>query len=281
MSMWIDGPWLGICLPAPRGHAANVGEPDRIMRNDMSKLPSLTDALFTKLEARIVSGEIPPGSRFPSQKEIAEAENVSRTVVREAVARLEAQGFAVSRQGSGVYVPDTVHYRAFQVTRDELSELSDVVKLLEMRLAIETEMAALAASRRSAADVSAMRAALRRMAEVSDDPAASTEADSAFHVTIAKATQNPYYLRLIDFLGVRLVPPRTLYLRDQPPRVHEAYVKKVHREHESIVEAIVRMDSARARSAARRHMQESLARHTELSEQLDASRDIQRKVKVR
>jgi GntR family transcriptional repressor for pyruvate dehydrogenase complex len=246
----------------------------------MPKPASLTDVLFTKFETRIVSGEMPAGSRFPSQKEIAEAENVSRTVVREAVARLEAHGFAVSRQGSGVYVPDTVRYRAFQVTRDELSELSDVVKLLEMRLAIETEMAALAASRRSAADVSAMRAALRRMAEVSDDPADSAEADSEFHMTIAKATQNPYYLRLIDFLGVRLVPPRTLYLRDQPLRVHKAYVEKVHREHESIIEAIVRMDPTRARNAARRHMQESLTRHTELSEQLNAPRHVRRKPRV-
>ena len=103
----------------------------------MSKSMSLADALFSKLEARILAGELPPGSRFPSQKEIAESEQVSRTVVREAVARLEAQGFAVARQGSGVYVPDNVRYRAFQVTREELSELSDVIKLLEMRLAIE------------------------------------------------------------------------------------------------------------------------------------------------
>jgi DNA-binding FadR family transcriptional regulator len=239
-------------------------------RSAKSKTPSLADALFAKFEARIVSGDLPAGSRFPSQKEIAEAENVSRTVVREAVARLEAHGFAVARQGSGVYVPDTVRYRAFQVTRDELSELSDVVKLLEMRLAIETEMAALAASRRSMDDISAMRAALRRMAEVSDDPAASAVADSEFHMTIAKATQNPYYLRLIDFLGVRLVPPRNLYLRDQPPRAQKAYVEKVHLEHEAIIDAIVRMDPTRARNAARRHMQESLNRHTELSELLDA-----------
>src|SRR5688572_12360038 len=245
----------------------------------MSKTPSLTDALFAKFEARITSGEMPPGSCFPSQKEIAEVEKVSRTVVREAVARLEAHGFAISRQGSGVYVPDTVRYRAFQVTRDELSELSDVVKLLEMRLAIETEMAALAAARRSTSDISAMRAALRRMAEVSDDAAASADADSEFHMTIAKATQNPYYLRLVEFLGVRLVPPRNLYLRDKPARAQRAYVAKVHREHESIVDAIARRDPTRARTAARRHMQESLHRHTELSERLDATGAPRRKAK--
>jgi GntR family transcriptional repressor for pyruvate dehydrogenase complex len=235
----------------------------------MSKSTSLADALFSKLEARILSGEMPPGSRFPSQKEIAEVEQVSRTVVREAVARLEAQGFAVARQGSGVYVPDNVRYRAFQVTREELGELSDVIKLLEMRLAIETEMAALAASRRTLDDITAMRSALRRMEEVSSDPVASAKADAEFHMTIARATKNDYYVRLMDFLGIRLVPPRSLYLRDHPPQSHTAYVGKVHAEHEAILDSIVRMDATRARSAARRHMQESLNRHTALSNALD------------
>ena len=238
----------------------------------MSKSPSLADALFAKLEARILSGELPAGSRFPSQKEIAEAEQVSRTVVREAVARLGAQGFAIGRRGSGVYVPDTVRYRAFQVTPEELSELSDVVKLLEMRLAIETEMAALAAARRTMADVSAMRQALRKIAELRDDPAAAARADAAFHMTIAQATQNHYYARLMEFLGVRLVPPRGLALRDQPPRSYQRYADKVHAEHEAIIDAIARMDPARARAAARRHMQESLNRHMEVSERLDLAK---------
>jgi GntR family transcriptional regulator, transcriptional repressor for pyruvate dehydrogenase complex len=235
----------------------------------MRKPTSLADALFSKLEARILAGEMAPGARFPSQKDIAEQEQVSRTVVREAVARLEAQGFAVSRQGSGVFVPDNVRYRAFQVTREELSELSDVIKLLEMRLAIETEMAALAATRRTMDDVSAMRDALRRMVELREDPAASAEADVAFHTAIARATGNVYFVRLVDFLGLRLVPPRSLYLRDQPSDAHHAYAAQVHAEHEAILDAIVRMDAARARAAARRHMQGSLTRHSELSDALD------------
>lgn len=79
---------------------------------------SLTDGLFAKLEERICTGAMPPGSRFPTQLEISAAENVSRTVVREAVARLSAQGLTTSRQGSGVFVATTAQYRAFQVTRD-------------------------------------------------------------------------------------------------------------------------------------------------------------------
>ncbi|MDR6787060.1 DNA-binding FadR family transcriptional regulator [Sphingomonas sp. BE138] len=232
----------------------------------MTKTMSLADALYVKLEARIRSGQLPPGSRLPTQKEIAEDEKVSRTVVREAVARLEAQGMAVARQGSGVFVSDEARYQAFQITRRDVSELADVIRLLEVRLSVEAEMAAFAASRRTLDDISAMRAALRDMAAVADDPVASAAADSRFHAAIAGATQNEMFVKLIDFLGVRLVPPRNLYLRDQPPAAQRAYVEKVRAEHEAIVDAIVRMNPNGARDAARHHMQESLSRHTELSE---------------
>ena len=227
--------------------------------------PSLTDDLFAKIEAQIRSGDLAPGTRLPTQKEIALAEGVSRTVVREAVARLSAQGLTVSRQGSGVYVAETVAYRAFQITRDELSELADVIKLLETRLAIETEMAGLAAARRTTDDIGAIQEALQDMADNAGNPAAAAKADSAFHLAIARATQNDYFVRLVDFMGTRLVPPRSLYLRGQPDPAHQAYAAKVHAEHEAIVDAIVRMDSQRARDAARHHMQESLTRHSMLS----------------
>ncbi len=229
-------------------------------------MTSLTDRLFEKLEARIRSGEIVPGACFPSQKVIAEEEAVSRTVVREAMARLKAQGLAESRRGSGVYVAMTARFRAFQVTPDELTELSDVIKLLEMRLAIEAEMAGFAAARRTTSDIGAMRDALRRMEEAGDDAEAAAAADASFHLAIARATQNEYYVRLADFLGMRLVPPRSLYLRDKPQSAHHQYAEKVRAEHDAILGAIVRMDVDQARIAGRSHMQESLNRHSELSD---------------
>ena len=226
---------------------------------------SLTDELFAKIEARIMSGELVPGARLPTQKEIADSENVSRTVVREAVARLTAQGLTVSRQGSGVYVADTAQYRALQITPEELNELADVIKLLEIRLGVETEMAGLAAARRTTADIGAIQEALENMVKQENDPVATAKADRAFHLAIARATQNDYYVRFAEFLGMRLVPPRNLYLRDQPESAQIAYSAKVHDEHQAIVDAIIRMDTTRAREAARHHMQESLTRHSMLS----------------
>src|SRR3954470_14864276 len=107
-------------------HAQVTQSPLGDPAEETGRTGSLTDDLFSKLEARIRSGEWTAGSRLPSQKEIALSENVSRTVVREAVARLSAHGLTVSRQGAGVFVAETADYRAFQITRDELHELSDV-----------------------------------------------------------------------------------------------------------------------------------------------------------
>lgn len=235
---------------------------------------SLTNDLFAKLEARIRSGELPAGARLPSQKEIALSENVSRTVVREAVARLAAHGLTVSRQGAGVFVAETVEYQAFQITRDEVQELADVIKLLEIRMAVETEMAGLAAARRTTADIGAMQAALAEMVAVEQEPMAAANADAAFHLAIARATQNEYYTRFLEFLGLRLVPSRKLYLGDKPYEAHRAYAAKVLAEHEAIVDAIIRMDSARAREAARQHMHESLTRHSTLSASLRIGRTV-------
>ena len=226
---------------------------------------SMADDLFTKIEARIRSGELVPGTRLPTQKKIADSEKVSRTVVREAVARLSAHGLTVSRQGSGVFVADNAQYRAFQITPEELNELADVIKLLEIRLGVETEMAGLAAARRTTADIGAIQEAAQDMVDREDDPVAAAKADRAFHLAVARATQNDYYVRFAEFLGMRLVPPRNLYLRDQPQSAQVAYSAKVHAEHQAIVDAIVRMDSTRAREAARHHMQESLTRHSMLS----------------
>lgn len=226
---------------------------------------ALTDALFSKLAGKIRAGDHPPGSRLPAQKEIALSEGVSRTVVREAIARLGAQGLTVSRQGSGVYVAEGAEYQALQITRSELNELADVIKLLEIRLGVETEMAGLAAARRTTADIGALQRALNEMDNSASDPIAAARADRDFHLAIARATQNEYYVRFIDFLGSRLVPPRNLYLRDQPDDAHVGYARKVRAEHEAVVDAIIRMDSARAREAARHHMQESLTRHSVLS----------------
>lgn len=223
----------------------------------------LADQLVSELEQRVLSGELQPGSRFPTEMAIVESTGISRTVVREAFARLAAKGLLESRRGSGAYVSEGARYRAFQVTPDEMREVEDVIKLLEMRMALETEMAGLAAQRRTDEDIAGMRECLDRMA-AAEDMDVSVEADAAFHAMIARATRNDYYSRFMDFLGLRLVPRRAVYLRDHPEVSHDVYARSIQRDHEAIFAAIVAGDPAQSRRAARRHMQKSLERHRQM-----------------
>jgi len=229
-----------------------------------TKAASLANQLVRTFEQRIDSGELPPGARFPTEKAIMATVGVSRTVVREAFARLAAQGLLISRRGSGAFVAENARYRAFQVAPEEMREVEDVVKLLEMRVALETEMAGLAAQRRTDEDLARLSDCLDRL-RANDDVDRAVEADVAFHAAIALATHNEYYSRFMEFLGIRLVPRRSLYLRHQPGDLTTAYARTIHRDHEAIYTAIVAQDPARARRAARRHMEKSLERHRNLA----------------
>ena len=225
-----------------------------------TKAASLADDLVQRFEERIESGEMPPGARFPTEKAITEAFGVSRTVVREAYSRLAARGLLESRRGSGAYVPEGAQYRAFQIAADEVGEIEDVLKLLEMRMGFEAEMADLAARRRTDADLAAIRRALDAM-EDSADVDASVSADAGFHAAIAAATGNAYFLRFTQFLGVRMVPSRRLYLQGSDKPSHQHYARTINRDHRAIYAAIEAGDPAAARRAARRHMEKSIARY--------------------
>ncbi len=226
----------------------------------VTKAASLADDLVQRFEERIETGDMPSGSRFPTEKTITEDFGVSRTVVREAYSRLAARGLLVSRRGSGAYVPDGAQYRAFQVTAEEIGEIDDVLKLLEMRMGFEAEMADLAARRRTDADLAELRRTLTAM-EDSSDVDASVTADAAFHAAIARATGNPYFLRFTQFLGVRLVPSRRLYLQGDDPVRHQRYAHRINRDHRAIYAAIEAGDPVAARRAARRHIEKSIARY--------------------
>lgn len=229
-----------------------------------AKPNSLADALFARLDREIRAGAYDAGDRLPTEKEIAEREGVSRTVVREAIARLVAQGLVEPRQGTGMFVSEMVAYPPFQVTPGELGGLDEILKLLELRLAVESEMASLAALRRSFDDLAEMRACLAAI-EANANADEQVKADADFHAAIARASRNDYFQRFIDFLGARLVPPRSLLLQGQPPEAYEVYGRTLADEHREVFQAIADQDPVRARAAARRHMQVSLERHAALA----------------
>jgi GntR family transcriptional regulator, transcriptional repressor for pyruvate dehydrogenase complex len=221
---------------------------------------SLTADLVEQLKQRMQAGSLVPGDRLPTERVLGIELGVSRTVVREAIARLSAEGWVEARQGSGVFVV-TPAPQAFQVTATELEDLRDVMRLLELRLAVETEMAGLAAERRNQRDITELKEKCAAIATSIQAGGDGTLEDSALHATIAKTTRNHYFIRFNEFLGARLVPPRKLAVSRDQENERLKYLDKIQGEHEAIVSAISDGDVEAARAAARSHLENSLQRH--------------------
>src|ERR1044071_796069 len=107
---------------------------------------SLAHELIARLTADITSGRLAPGARLPTEQEMIAATGVSRTVVREAVAALRAEGLVITRQGVRAFVADSPR-RPFRIEADELGTLREVLQVMELRTGIEIEAAGLAAER--------------------------------------------------------------------------------------------------------------------------------------
>ena len=228
----------------------------------VTKAASLADDLVQRFEERIETGEMPPGSRFPTEKAITEDFGVSRTVVREAISRLQASGLVRTRHGVGSFVVGPGDKGAgFRIAPEQLATLRDVVAMLELRIGVETEAAALAARRRTAENLAALRAALEAFSEAVEAGRDAVAADFQFHHEISRATQNPHFGQLMASLGAMIIP-RARLDPASPLAAEErgAYLRRVNAEHASILGAIEGQDVEAARAAMRTHLANSLER---------------------
>lgn len=229
---------------------------------------SLTGELVARLTDDITSGKIPPGSRLPTEQELIAATGVSRTVVREAVAALRADGLVITRQGVGAFVPENAR-RPLRIDFDQLSPLRAVLDVMELRTGIEIEAAGLAADRASPAQIrkivdclDAVDVALRR----GEDAIAQ---DFALHCSIADATGNPQFKRFLEHLGRFVIPRQTI--RGGPGIPKRVYSETFQQEHRDIVQAIRGRAVAPARAAMRRHLLNSRKRYQRLAAKLGSA----------
>ncbi|MGH8725454.1 MAG: FadR/GntR family transcriptional regulator, partial [Burkholderiales bacterium] len=128
----------------------------------------LSRRLFEQLAAQIRSGRFAPGARLPTEQALTRAARVSRTVVREAVAALRAEGLVVTRQGVGAFVSAEPQRAPFRIEPERMQSLDDILAVMELRLGVEIESAGLAAERASRAQVRAIGAALEAIEQAAD-----------------------------------------------------------------------------------------------------------------
>jgi len=246
---------------------------ERLLEGDAQRRPKLADRLVDSIREQIASGMLAPGSKLPTENQLSDEYGVSRTVVREAVTRLAADGLVNPRQGAGVFVSEQAPSALESLAAELSGKVSLVLNVLEVRMAIEMESAALAAQRRSPLQEAEIRAAFRDFDALLQQGEPTGAADFAFHRAIAKATNNPFYVEILDVLGRRTIPRDLVTTISSELLQSHEYQTRLQSEHRAIMDAISDGDAGAARNAMRRHLSASQRRYHGL---LQNDGDLQR-----
>jgi len=230
---------------------------------------SLTDALAERLAEQIRSGALQPGQRLPTEQEMTAAMGVSRTVVREAVAALRAEGLVTTRQGVGAFVAAEILPRPFRIDPQQLKTIREAIDVMELRTGVEIEAAGLAAERGSDRQLERVAKAMTAFERAVERGESGVEEDFALHRAIAEATGNPQFHRFLDYLGRIIIPRQSVRYENERSEGREAYLARLVREHRAIAEAVVARQVNEARAAMRRHLMNSRERYRKLAERIE------------
>jgi GntR family transcriptional repressor for pyruvate dehydrogenase complex len=212
----------------------------------------LYEQIIEQIEGSILAGELKAGDQLPAERELAQKFGVSRTAVREAVKALREKGLVEAYSGRGTFITNGTS-QAIRQSLDlmiKIGQPDGCTHLAEVRLILEPEIAALAATRVEAQHLAAMREAIVVMDGSGQNPDAYIEADLDFHLALAEAAANPLILSLLDsIVGL---------LREQRLRIFnvDGGPERGQFHHKRILEAIEARDAEKAREAMRAHLQQ-------------------------
>ncbi|SAK93153.1 GntR family transcriptional regulator [Caballeronia glebae] len=224
-------------------------------------MASLTDKVVATLIEDIERGVLRPGDKIPTEAALMKQLSVSRSVVREAVSRLQAANVVETRHGVGTFVRSSEDRESVRLADADLSNLLDIMAIIEFRIDLEGAAAALAAGRRTEQHLKQIASTLARFEEQLQNRSTDVlQHDVEFHLQIARASGNRYFFDVLSQMG-RGVSPRTRLGKagiaelDQIERL-----RSVLSEHKAIYQAIVRQDPDDARAAMRMHLSNSRER---------------------
>jgi GntR family transcriptional repressor for pyruvate dehydrogenase complex len=209
------------------------------------------DRAYAGIVEIINRDQLQVGDRLPSESGLADLFGISRTIVREALVRLAADGITEARRGAGSYVKSRPSER--WGAHMSMAELSATLGTYEVRFVLEAEAARLAAMRRSPEQMAEINRALADLRTSLLSSAPAHDEDWALHRAIAKATANPAFVASFDLLHDevdQILRAGVDISRSRPP---EAIQTMMH-EHEMIVEAIRAGDADGAALAMRWHL---------------------------
>ncbi|RWL44304.1 FadR family transcriptional regulator [Mesorhizobium sp. M2E.F.Ca.ET.209.01.1.1] len=213
--------------------------------------PHLSTLVASSISREIAQGRLKPGDQLPTEQALATTFGVSRNVVREAIARLRSEGRIWSQQGRGAFVADATNATVLTIDYETLQRADSFRNLFELRGMLEVQIAALAATRRSDADIVAMEQALDGMRTAPYGSVAWLKNDLGFHRAVAEATQNPYMGQFLVFVSERV---RESILAAGNQQKSDDMARTTLGEHERILAAIKAGDAKGASAAMTRHL---------------------------
>ncbi len=210
------------------------------------------ERIAEQIEQRILSGELRRGDRLPTERELGEQFQASRTAVREAMKTLAQKGLVNMRPGRGTIVIDATS----EAMQHSLGLMMKVGKeqslgnLSEVRQILEPELAALAAKRATDKEIAAMQEAINIMDANLKNADGYITADNDFHRALAKATQNTLILALLDSIVNLLSEQRKLiFAVDGGPERGQTH-------HKRILDTIISRNPEAAHEAMLAHLQQ-------------------------
>lgn len=215
---------------------------------------NLVEYLVNTIFDRIQSGDLQPGNKLPTEASMMLEYDVSRTVVREALSRLQANRVVETRHGIGTFILDIPEHHCSFAPASPLT-LRDIIHMMELRISLETEAAALAAVRASRENIKTMRTLVEEFSRKMEQRVATLETDKKFHMEIVKATGNNYFVKIFQDLAGVIPQSRVTTELDTQPVLE--YLVRTNNEHKTILEAIESKDSESARAAVRVHLYNS------------------------
>jgi GntR family transcriptional repressor for pyruvate dehydrogenase complex len=217
----------------------------------------LSDQVADAMAAEIRAGRLVAGDKLPTEAALVTQFLVSRTVVREAMSRLKSLGLVESRRGSGVYVKE-VGFSPLNFDAKSAVSRQAVIQMVEVRRALEAEVAALAALRRTQADIKRIHRAISLLDKAVLAGGDGVDEDVQYHRAIAEAARNPFLISTLEYLGQFLRGATRVTRANEARRAD--FARQVLEEHALIVRAIEAGDADGARSAAASHMNNAIAR---------------------
>ncbi|WP_421853640.1 FadR/GntR family transcriptional regulator [Oricola sp.] len=205
----------------------------------------------SRIAREIEGGSFKPGDKLPSEHELARVFDVSRNVIREAIACLRSDGVVDSRQGVGAFVTGPEHHQTIRIDSSLLAEADNLKGLFELRSILEIDAAGLAARRRDDAQLANIATALENMSGNEKWSEGGIDADLDFHRSVAIATGNAYIVKFLTFLAQQM---RKSIVAARESNPLEDIVETTIDEHKRIYDAIAAGDPDAARSAMRAHI---------------------------